>query len=125
MGRTAEAKPYVPPQTAPAPATGPVSPHGAAGVTELYLVWHFGFSLVLEWRFLADPVGTLELMIDIGAPALSRTGRLATAEALTAAIDGDADDGSPPNPALLMARSHCFCRLRLTTDEDRSSSRRG
>jgi hypothetical protein len=116
MGRAAETKLCVPLQTARAPATRPVSVHRVARLTERYLVWHLALSLRLEWRLLADPLGTLEFMIDIGAPALSRAERLAMAEAVTALLAGEADDGCPPNPALLMAASRWFCRLSLPTD---------
>jgi hypothetical protein len=98
----------------------PVSLFRARLTREMFLICHLGISLLLEWRLPVDPIGTLELMIDIGGPALSRHERLLMAEELNALIDcDDADaDGPLPNATLLLVATGWFCRRDLRGDRD-------
>jgi hypothetical protein len=95
-------------------STRPVSLFRARLMHEMYLIRHIGVSLLLEWRLMVDQLGTLELMIDIGGPALSRHERTAFGRELATLIDGDDDlPDALPNPALLLVTTAWFCRIDL------------
>lgn len=95
----------------------PVSPLRARRTAALYLTCHFALCLLLEWRFLVEPMEVVGLMVDIGGPAMSRSERARIAKALAAMSEGG-DCGSPPNPGLLLDRTRWFCQLRLPSSED-------
>jgi hypothetical protein len=117
MSRAAEARLNVPPpQLAPDASRRPASLFRAARTRELYLVWHFGYALRLEWQFWIDPLATLRLLADVAAPAMSRRDRAAVAEAMTEVL-ADETHEPRPTPAMLEAATRWFCGLRRPADE--------
>lgn len=78
---------------------------------DLFLVYHFGLSLRMQWRSLVDPLGTLEMMIDIGGPLLSRRDREVIAEDPPASL-------AVAVPTWLMAATIWFCDLELPASEE-------
>jgi len=81
----------------------------------MFLIWHMGYSLLLDWRGRVDPIGTFELMVDLTGGALSKRKRAAL-------LRGLREDLREPEPlestAMLEAIGRWFCRLQLPKDEE-------
>ena len=97
------------------PGSRPVSILRARRATDLYLAWSIGMNLCVQWRMLAEPIDTWEMLVDLARPGLSRRERTDLIEMV-----GE-DDGSQPNPAWLTAGSRWFCQLELSTDTEECS----
>jgi hypothetical protein len=82
---------------------------------ELFMCWHLAFCLRLEWRARIDPIGTFELVFDLGGGALTKGER---ADLLRALHEELADPEPVETTAMLEAAGRWFCRLRLPMDED-------
>lgn len=90
-----------------------ISPFRVMRVEELWLLWHFAGMIRFEWRMLAEPLETLQMVIDVEGPLMSEGVKARISEELSEARERDTSDSRAlwTGAAMLYAATDWFCGL--------------